>query len=129
MTCELSLQTTGKESSLVQMVNNSLKLSGLCVFPLEFQQFFFQTADNLRVVIASVGNRPTFRFVVLSFQQTDALPDSFLIISDRLIPNGRVAAASGCAGTPVDGYRIRPVNGLPDMDRVGSIQFDFFNYR
>ena len=26
MTCELSLQTTGKESSLVQMVNNSLNL-------------------------------------------------------------------------------------------------------
>lgn len=26
MTCELSLQTTGKESSLVQMVNNSLSI-------------------------------------------------------------------------------------------------------
>lgn len=26
MTCELSLQTTGKESSLVQMVNNSLNV-------------------------------------------------------------------------------------------------------
>ena len=36
MTCELSLQTTGKESSLVQMVNNSLSI--LAEFKLQMQR-------------------------------------------------------------------------------------------
>ena len=38
MTCELSLQTTGKESSLVQMVNNSLNLIISAEFNLQMQQ-------------------------------------------------------------------------------------------
>ena len=70
-----------------------------------------------------------FRLEVLLFQQADSFPDGFLITSYRLIPYGRVASASGCTGTPVDGYRIRPVYGLPDMYRVGGVQPDFLHNR
>ena len=41
MTCELSLQTTGKESSLVQMVNNSLNLIISCFSDIYCSVIYF----------------------------------------------------------------------------------------
>src|SRR5699024_7004247 len=52
-----------------------------------------------------------------------------LIIDYRLVPNRRMTAATRTACTPTNGYGIRAVDGLSDMDRVQHVQFDALDNR
>lgn len=104
------------------------QLFRLQILPLDFGELGDEFADFLGVVVTAIGG-VLHRIDVLPFQLPDAVFDCLRIIGYRFVPHRRMTAASGSARAPIDRYGIRPVNGLPDKDRIMHVQFDAFDNR